>query len=69
MARTTRTSPAKRREAEAVQELRDAVDKVNRASSKFRADSTATILSGMLHAATGIIDNVADTIEQRTEED
>jgi hypothetical protein len=62
-------SKAAKREREAVQELRDAVDKINAASSKFRADSTGTIMSGMLIAATSVVDHVADMVDNRTTED
>lgn len=62
-------SKAAKREREAVQELRDAVDKINTASHKFRADSTGTIMSGMLIGATSIVDHVADMVDRRTTED
>jgi hypothetical protein len=67
--RQTRLSPAAKREREAVQELRDAVDKINRASSKFRTGTTAMMLSGQLQAATMVVDHVADKIDERTTED
>jgi hypothetical protein len=62
-------SKAAKREREAVQELRDAVDKIYRASSKFRTGTTAIMLSGQLNAAVMIVDSVADKIDERTQED
>jgi hypothetical protein len=57
---------AKQRERAAVDELRHAADVVFRASAKFRADSTATHLSGQLEAARMIIERVADKVDSRT---
>ena len=62
-------SKAAKREREAVQELRDAVDKIYGASSKFRTGTTAVMLSGQLQAAAMIVDSVADNIDSRTTED
>lgn len=64
-----RMSPAAKREREAVQELRDAVDKIYRASAKFRTGTTAVMLSGQLQAAVMVIDHVADQIDRRTTDD
>lgn len=62
-------SPAAKREREAVEELRGAVDKIYSASAKFRTGTTAVMLSGQLQAAASIVDYVADQIDSRTTED
>jgi len=61
-------SKAAQREREAVQLLDQVHELVFRAGSMLRADSTATILSGQLQAASLILDSVRDTIDRRTEE-
>jgi phosphotransacetylase len=62
-------SKAAKREREAVQELRDAVDKIYRASSKFRTGTSAVMMSGELNAAANIVESVAHRIDERTQED
>lgn len=61
-------SKAQRREREAVEDLRRAGELIFHASAKFRADSTATHLSGQLEVARLTVERVADKIDSRTEE-
>jgi hypothetical protein len=61
-------SRAAKNERTAIADLKEAEKLIHRASSKLRADSTGTILSGELIAATLIIGNVYNTIDDRTTE-
>jgi len=61
-------SRAAKNERTALEDLKEAARLLSRASGKFRADSTGTIMSGMLSGATLIVNDVHDIVNQRTTE-